>query len=194
MGFPVVVESLKSTSLTTNSRTNLSFKAIPELQRAAMTLSLEFCIRRPVCCMMLVKHHKTYMRDLILRSGPVLIARTLQTDGKQEDGRWDELDVTDCAHERIFDFVTMDAAVTAGDIFRLLDASPLLQQVFRRAFTEELCAETRRQQGIGHAVDGATDCTRKSMGPRNHVLEQRIGHYPYAPICRASALSSRAGP
>lgn len=84
------------------------------------------------------------MQDLILRPGPVLIARTWETDGKHEDGRWDELDVTDRAHERIFEFITMDAAVTVGDIFRLLDASPLLQQVFRRDFAEELCAEARK--------------------------------------------------
>ena len=84
------------------------------------------------------------MQDLILRPGPVLIARTWETDGKHEDGHWDELDVTDRAHERLFDFITMDPAVTVGDIFRLLDASPLLQQVFRRDFAEELCAEARK--------------------------------------------------
>ena len=84
------------------------------------------------------------MQDLILRPGPVLIARTWETDGKHEDGRWRELDVTDCAHERLFEFVTMDVAVTLGDIFRLLDASPLLQQVFSRDFADELCAEARK--------------------------------------------------
>ncbi len=93
---------------------------------------------------MLAAQHKTSMHDLILRPGPVLIARSGKTDGKHEDGRWREFDVTDCAHERLFEFVTMDAAVTVGDIFRMLDASPLLQQVFRRDFAEELCAEASK--------------------------------------------------
>ena len=84
------------------------------------------------------------MNDLILHAGPTLVARTWETDGKHEDGRWREVDVTDCAHERLFEFVTMDSAVTVGDIFRLLDASPLLQRVFRRDFAEELCAEARK--------------------------------------------------
>ena len=106
------------------------------------------------------------MQDLILRPGPVLIARTWETDGKHEDGRWDELDVTDCAHERIFDFVTMDAAVTVGDIFRLLDASPLLQQVFRRDFAEELCAEARK--GPTTAVKTGAD---SSVDERIEYLE-----------------------
>ena len=85
------------------------------------------------------------MQDLILRPGPVLIARTWETDGKHEDGHWRELDVSDRAQKRLFDFVTMDAAVTVGDIFRLLEASTLLQQVFRRDFAEELCAEARKE-------------------------------------------------
>lgn len=80
--------------------------------------------------MTLAAQHKTSMQDLILRPGPVLVARTWETNGKCEDGH--------------FDFVTMDATVTVGDIFRLLDASPLLQQVFRRDFAEELCAEARK--------------------------------------------------
>jgi hypothetical protein len=106
------------------------------------------------------------MQDLILRPGPVLIARTWKTDGKHEDGSWHELDVTDRAHERLFDFITMDAAVTVGDIFRLLDASPLLQQVFRRDFAMELCAEARK--GPVTAVKAADD---SSVDERIEYLE-----------------------
>ena len=106
------------------------------------------------------------MHDLIFRHGPMLIARTWEIDGKHEDGRWDELDVTDRAHERLFDFVTMDAAVKVGDIFRLLDASPLLQQVFRRDFAEELCTEARK--GPTTAVKTAAD---SSVDERIEYLE-----------------------
>jgi len=84
------------------------------------------------------------MQDLTLRPGPALIARRWETDGQHEDGWWHESDLTDCAHERLFDFVLLDEAVTVGDIFRLLDANPLLQQVFRRDFAEDLCAEARK--------------------------------------------------
>lgn len=55
-----------------------------------------------------------------------------------------DVDVTDRAHEVLFEPVTLDAAVTLGDVFRLMDASPLLQQVFRRDFADELCAEARK--------------------------------------------------
>lgn len=84
------------------------------------------------------------MQNLILRPGPALIARSWQTDDDRENGRWHELDATDRAHEYLFSYVTLDASVTLGDIFRLLDASPVLKQVFRRDFAEELCVEARR--------------------------------------------------
>ena len=45
--------------------------------------------------------------------------------------------------------------MTVGDIFRLLEASPLLRQVFRRDFAEELCAEARK--GPVAAVKTADD-------------------------------------
>ena len=83
------------------------------------------------------------MQDLTLKPGPLLIARSWQTDN-DENGQWHELDTTDRAHEYLFAYVTLDSAVTLGDLFRLLDASPVLKQVFRRDFAEELCDEARK--------------------------------------------------
>jgi len=84
------------------------------------------------------------MQDLTLKSGPALIARSWQTDDDGENGRCHELDATARAHEYLFAIVTLDASLTVGDIFRLLDASPVLKQVFRRDFAEELCREARK--------------------------------------------------
>lgn len=93
------------------------------------------------------------MQDLTLKPGPVLLARRWETDDEHENGRWHEENVTDRAHERLFDIVTLDAAVTLGDIFRLLDAGPLLRQIFRRDFADELCAEARKGAVAENAPD-----------------------------------------
>jgi len=93
------------------------------------------------------------MRDLILRPGPALIERRWETDDSDDDAAADdepdgprlrEQDVTGRAHEFLFDLITLDAGTTLSDLFRLLDASPLLQPVFRRDFAAELCAEARK--------------------------------------------------
>ena len=99
------------------------------------------------------------MQDLTLKPGPALIARSWQTDDNQENGRWHELDATDRAHEYLFSHVTLDRAVTLADIFRLLDASPVLKQVFRRDFAEELCGEARKG-----SVDAETRDAAESEG------------------------------
>jgi hypothetical protein len=132
------------------------------------------------------------MQDLTLRSGPSLIARHWETDGKHEDGRWRELDVTGRAHEHLFEIVVVHASVTVGDVFRLLDASPLLQQVFRRDFAEELCAEARKRPVAlakteqGSSVDEriefielyqqwSFDSSTKVYGPTQHLQLHGIG-------------------
>ena len=102
------------------------------------------------------------MQDLTLKHGPHLIARAWEAasrpgtaggdagaaagieDDDRERGRWVTDDVTSRVHERLFDLVELDADVTLADIFKLMDASPLVQQVFRRDFAEELCAEARK--------------------------------------------------
>lgn len=50
-------------------------------------------------------------------------------------------DVTTCGHEFLFDEVELADDVTLADIFWLLDASPLLVEVFNRDFARELLAE-----------------------------------------------------
>ena len=55
-----------------------------------------------------------------------------------------EVDVTGRAHELLFELITIHAETTLADIFRLMEASPLLQKFCRRAFAEELCAEARK--------------------------------------------------
>ncbi len=84
------------------------------------------------------------MHYLILRPGPVLIARQWERDEASESNLLEELVVTPVAHERLFEFVRIDAAVTLGDVLGLLVASPVLKQVFRRDFAEELCAEAAK--------------------------------------------------
>ena len=59
-------------------------------------------------------------------------------------GRLNEVDVTGRAHELLFELTTVHAETTLGDIFRLMEASPLLQKFYRRDFAEELCAEARK--------------------------------------------------
>lgn len=59
-------------------------------------------------------------------------------------GRLNEVDVTGCAHELLFEIITVHAETTLADIFRLMEASPLLQKFYRRDFAEELCAEARK--------------------------------------------------
>jgi hypothetical protein len=132
------------------------------------------------------------MQDLTLRSGPSLIARRWETEGKHEDGRWRELDVTNRAHEHLFEVVVVHASVTVGDVFRLLDASPLLQQIFRRDFAEELCAEAREgpvamaKTEQGSSVDEriefielyqqwSFDSSTKVYGPTQHLQLHGVG-------------------
>ena len=59
-------------------------------------------------------------------------------------GRLNEVDVTSRAHELLFEPITVHAETTLADIFRLMEASPLLQKFYRRDFAEELCAEARK--------------------------------------------------
>ena len=92
------------------------------------------------------------MQDLILRAGPALIARRWETDEGADVARLIEVDFTDRVHEMLFELVTLDAAFTLGDIFRLMERSPLLQQVFFREFAEELCAEARKGPIVGVAA------------------------------------------
>src|SRR5688572_7098625 len=83
----------------------------------------------------------TSMDNLILRPGPALVWCDLH---REESERPIVSDVAGRAIEFLFEPVTLGEGLTLGDVFGLLDICPPLQQVFRRDFTSELCAEARK--------------------------------------------------
>lgn len=94
-------------------------------------------------------------QHLILRPGPQLLMRGFRPEPDDVGGRWSEVDVTGRAHELLFDLVTIHAETTLADIFRLMEASPLLQKLYRLDFAEELCAEARKGAIEPPAHEGA---------------------------------------
>ena len=84
------------------------------------------------------------MQHLILRPGPRLVMRAFRPEPDDTDSRLNEVDVTGRAHELLFELIAVHAETTLADIFRLMEASPLLQKFYRRDFAEELCAEARK--------------------------------------------------
>ena len=80
----------------------------------------------------------------IFRPGPALIAQPWVRGGEASATKSGERDVTDRAHEFLFETIEMDSRVTLADLFRLLDKDPTLKRIFRRDWAEELCAEARR--------------------------------------------------
>lgn len=81
------------------------------------------------------------MTELILKTGPCLIARRWEYDDARGKGAWVDQDVTAHAHQFLFETCEVEPEVTLGDVFRLMEASPLLKAVYHRDFAEELCAE-----------------------------------------------------
>jgi hypothetical protein len=84
------------------------------------------------------------MQHLILRPGPQLVMRAFRPETDDTGRRLHEVDVTGRAHELLFELITLHAETTLADVFRLMEASPLLQKFYRRDFAEELCAEARK--------------------------------------------------
>ncbi len=84
------------------------------------------------------------MQHLILRPGPRLVMRSLRPESDDTSSRLKDVDVTGLAHELLFELITVHAETTLADIFRLMEASPLLQNFYRRDFAEELCAQARK--------------------------------------------------
>ena len=84
------------------------------------------------------------MQYLILRPGPQLVMRACRPEPGDVGGRLKEVDFTGRAHELLFERVTLHAETTLADIFRLMEASPLLQKSYQRDFAEELCVEARK--------------------------------------------------
>ena len=81
------------------------------------------------------------MDNLILRPGAHLVWRDLH---REESEHPIDTDVGSRAIEFLFEPVTLDARLTLGDVFSLLEICPPLKQVFRREFADELCAEARK--------------------------------------------------
>ena len=84
------------------------------------------------------------MQRLILRPGPQLVMRAFRPEPGDVGGRLNEVDFTGRAHELLFERVTLHVETTLADIFRLMEASPLLQKSYQRDFAEELCVEARK--------------------------------------------------
>jgi len=74
----------------------------------------------------------------------MLVAQRWVRDDDANSAEHVEQDVADRAHEYLFETIEMDSRVTLADVFRLLDRDPILRQVFRRDWAEELCAEARK--------------------------------------------------
>lgn len=81
------------------------------------------------------------MSELQLFPGPRLVRKSWDYDDDIGAGEWISIDVTDRAHEYLFQDVEIDHEFTLADLFRLLIDKPIMQAVFRRNFDAELCAE-----------------------------------------------------
>ena len=84
------------------------------------------------------------MQNYIFRPGPVLVAPYCLRDGNPPPDAPVEHDVSDRADEYLFETIEMDPRVTLADVFCLLDRDPVLRQVFRRDWAQELCDEARK--------------------------------------------------
>lgn len=97
------------------------------------------------------------MSELILKPGPVLLWRKWEYDEVTEEGGYVDLDITTAAHEYLFESITIEKDVLLADIFRLLDASPILIAILRRDFSDELLAEARKGASSSWSHDYAPD-------------------------------------
>lgn len=84
------------------------------------------------------------MFELILKSGPTLLWRQREYDSVTDEERYIDLNVTTVAHEYLFESAPLDQDVLLADIFKLLDAAPVLTTVLRRDFSNELLVEARK--------------------------------------------------
>lgn len=78
---------------------------------------------------------------LTLHPGPRLLCHDWQHDPSRSAGGYVDHDVTEQAACHLFDTVALTSGVALRDIFLLLDANPLLLQVFAKDWAAELLAE-----------------------------------------------------
>lgn len=82
------------------------------------------------------------MHDLTLNPGPRL---TVVLSAEHEGRRVPKtVDVTQRAHEFLFETVTLAKGVTLADIFGLLETDPVLTKVLRQDFSQELLEHARK--------------------------------------------------
>ena len=81
------------------------------------------------------------MDNLILGPGPTLTWRDIH---RQDSDHPVARNVAEHAVEFLFEPVTLHPDLTLGDVFKLFDACPSLQQVFRRTWAVQLCEEARK--------------------------------------------------
>lgn len=81
------------------------------------------------------------MDNLILGPGPSLTWRDIH---RQDVDHPVATNVVERAIEFLFEPVTLDPDLRLGDVFKLLDLCPTLQQVFRRTWAAKLCEEARK--------------------------------------------------
>lgn len=96
------------------------------------------------------------MNSLQLNAGPALILSYPERGG---DGKYKArfVDVTHRAHEHLFSVVQLDPALTLRDIFGLLAASPILVEVYRRSFANELLTHVQSAPAVAPAPEYAPD-------------------------------------
>lgn len=81
------------------------------------------------------------MDNLILGPGPSLTWRDIH---RQDSDHPVATNVVERAIEFLFEPVTLHPDLRLGDVFKLLDVCPTLQQVFRRTWAAQLCEEARK--------------------------------------------------
>ena len=84
------------------------------------------------------------MAQLQLFPGPRLVRKAWVYDDDAGTGEWISTDVTDRAHEFLFQDVLAAPDVSLADVFRLVMDAPIMQSVFRQEFVSELCVEVRK--------------------------------------------------
>ncbi len=80
------------------------------------------------------------MHDITFEPG----AKLMRTFKDSETGKPVRVDVAATAHQFLFETVELKDGVTLADVFALLELDPLLLQVYRRDFSEDLMAHARK--------------------------------------------------
>lgn len=80
---------------------------------------------------------------IYLSSGGNLLQCIWSYDEDTEVGKWLSIDVSDKAEQYLFDDIEIGDNVTLADLFTLVEKSPVLKQVYRRSYINELAAHAQ---------------------------------------------------